>query len=161
MSEPKLFSSYVPTPFGPWIVSATEEAVVACGPRLDPTLGSVRQEDNHPVLNLARQELTEYFLGRRRQFTLPVCFPRGTDFQRRAWGALGHIPFGETWSYREQAEFLKNKNAKRAVGAANGQNPLLILVPCHRVVSSSGGWGGYVAGLAVKRFLLEHERRHL
>ncbi|HAQ65800.1 MAG TPA: hypothetical protein DCR43_08120 [Bacteroidales bacterium] len=84
--------------------------------------------------------------------------PRGTDFQRKVWQLLQEIPFGQTISYLELARRSGNRNLTRAVGAANGQNPIPILIPCHRVIGSNGSLTGFAGGLAVKKWLLEHER---
>ncbi|ATJ81544.1 methylated-DNA--protein-cysteine methyltransferase [Halomonas beimenensis] len=104
----------------------------------------------------ARAQLEEYFDGSRRAFDLPLA-PGGTDFQRRVWGALSTIPFGETRCYAEIAEQLGCKGGQRAVGAANGKNPLAIVVPCHRVIGSDGRLTGYAAGIGRKQWLLAHE----
>ncbi|MGM0784185.1 methylated-DNA--[protein]-cysteine S-methyltransferase [Billgrantia gudaonensis] len=104
----------------------------------------------------ARQQLEEYFSGARQAFDLPLA-PRGTDFQRRVWDALATIPFGETRSYAEIAEQLRCKGGQRAVGAANGKNPIAIVVPCHRVIGSDGRLTGYAGGIGRKQWLLAHE----
>jgi methylated-DNA-[protein]-cysteine S-methyltransferase len=107
-----------------------------------------------------RTQLDEYFAGTRTQFTLDLA-PAGTDFQQRAWLALQAIPFGRTATYAEQAARLGQPTATRAVGAANGRNPIPIVVPCHRVIGSDGSLTGFGGGLASKRLLLEHEARVL
>jgi methylated-DNA-[protein]-cysteine S-methyltransferase len=112
------------------------------------------------VLALAAAQLAEYFAGARRDFSVPLA-PRGTGFQRLVWAELVKIPFGETRSYGELARALDRPSASRAVGAANGRNPLSILVPCHRVIAGSGALTGYAGGLDAKRWLLEHEARQL
>ncbi|MBU4614298.1 methylated-DNA--[protein]-cysteine S-methyltransferase [Prescottella equi] len=101
-------------------------------------------------------QLTEYFAGERTEFTVPLA-PRGTEFQQRVWAALRTIPYGETWSYLQLAEHLGNVAAIRAVAAANGRNPIGIIVPCHRVVGSNGALTGYAGGLGRKQFLLDLE----
>jgi methylated-DNA-[protein]-cysteine S-methyltransferase len=106
----------------------------------------------------AARQLGEYFAGSRTDFDVPLD-PVGTDFQREAWMALLQIPFGETVSYGEQAERMGDRNKARAVGAANGRNPISIIVPCHRVVGSNGSLTGFAGGIATKQFLLDHERR--
>jgi methylated-DNA-[protein]-cysteine S-methyltransferase len=108
-------------------------------------------------LDAAEAQLAEYFAGTRREFDL-VLDPAGTDFQLRAWKALRTIPFGRTVSYGEQAAELGEPGAARAVGAANGRNPLSIVVPCHRVVAASGALTGFAGGLDTKAWLLDHER---
>jgi methylated-DNA-[protein]-cysteine S-methyltransferase len=104
------------------------------------------------------RELREYFAGKRTRFTVPVHL-EGTPFQERAWATMCKIPFGGTISYAEQARSMRAPRAVRAVGSANGANPVPIIVPCHRVVASNGGLGGYALGLAMKRWLLAHESR--
>ncbi|NCV46963.1 MAG: methylated-DNA--[protein]-cysteine S-methyltransferase [Actinobacteria bacterium] len=106
----------------------------------------------------AVRELREYFAGKRTRFTVPVHL-EGTPFQERAWATMCKIPFGGTISYAEQARSMRAPRAVRAVGSANGANPVPIIVPCHRVVASNGGLGGYALGLAMKRWLLAHESR--
>lgn len=106
----------------------------------------------------AVRELREYFAGKRTRFTVPVQL-EGTPFQERAWATMRKIPYGRTMSYAEQATAMRAPRAVRAVGSANGANPVPIIVPCHRVVASNGGLGGYALGLAMKRWLLAHESR--
>jgi methylated-DNA-[protein]-cysteine S-methyltransferase len=113
---------------------------------------------DHAVLDQAVEQLTEYFAGARLEFDLPLA-PDGTDFQQQAWQALVAIPFGETISYGEQAARLGDKKKSRAVGAANGKNPIPIIVPCHRVVGANGKLTGFAGGLNVKAWLLDHEFR--
>ena len=110
-------------------------------------------------LSAAVRQLTEYFAGTRRVFDLPLR-PQGTDFQRRVWRELIEIPYGDTWSYGELAKRISNPSASRAVGLANGRNPISILVPCHRVIGADGSLTGYGGGLDRKRWLLAHEGLH-
>ena len=109
------------------------------------------------VLAEAEGQLGEYFLGARQTFDIDLD-PVGTDFQQAAWTALRMIPYGETISYGEQAFKLGDRRKARAVGAANGRNPISIIVPCHRVVGSSGALTGFAGGLETKAWLLDHER---
>lgn len=111
---------------------------------------------DHPVLRAAERQLGEYFAGGRRAFDLPLDF-RGTAFQRRVWGELLKIPFGETRSYGALAQALGDPGASRAVGAANGRNPISIVAPCHRVIGASGKLTGFAGGVAAKAFLLRLE----
>jgi methylated-DNA-[protein]-cysteine S-methyltransferase len=111
----------------------------------------------HPVLERTRIELDEYFAGKRRDFDLPLD-PAGTDRQRAVWQALCRIPFGETRSYGQLAAAVGNPKASRAVGAANGKNPIAIVIPCHRVIGADGSLTGYGGGLPTKEWLLRHER---
>jgi methylated-DNA-[protein]-cysteine S-methyltransferase len=111
------------------------------------------------VLVLAATQLHEYFAGTRREFDLPLDLD-GTAFQRRAWTALAKIPYGETRSYGEQARRLGVPRAARAIGAANGANPLPIVLPCHRLVGANGSLTGFGGGLETKRWLLDFEAAH-
>ncbi len=113
-----------------------------------------------PTLDKARQELEEYFGGRRREFTVPTEL-HGTPFQLDVWNALAAIPFGETRSYADIARAVGKPKAFRAVGLANGANPLPIVIPCHRVIASGGKLGGYGGGLDAKRRLLAFEKSGL
>jgi methylated-DNA-[protein]-cysteine S-methyltransferase len=115
------------------------------------------ENTGHPVLTQAARELREYFAGERREFTVPLAFS-GTPFQNTVWRALAAIPFGETRSYGELAKAVGSPKASRAVGAANGRNPIPIILPCHRVIGSSGSLTGFGGGLPMKKQLLEHER---
>jgi methylated-DNA-[protein]-cysteine S-methyltransferase len=141
------------TPIGPLGVVASDtglEAVLFDG-------GRIRPEGSSPVLDEAARQLGAYFAGDLTTFDLPLELD-GTDFQRHCWLALASIPYGQTVSYGEQARRLGlGPESARAVGAANGQNPLPIVLPCHRVIAADGSLTGFGGGLHVKRFLLEHE----
>jgi methylated-DNA-[protein]-cysteine S-methyltransferase len=119
-------------------------------------LGDIKEDANHPVLRRAQQQLEEYFAHKRRKFTIKLD-PAGTDFQTRVWNALRTIPFGETRSYGQIAKQIGSQTAVRAVGAANGANPLSIVVPCHRVIGANGKLTGFAGGLKVKARLLALE----
>ena len=114
----------------------------------------------HPILLQAERQLHEYFIGRRRAFTVPLDLS-GTPFQREVWHALLTIPFGETRTYSQIARQIGRPNAARAVGAANGRNPVSIIVPCHRAVGANGDLTGFAGGLDVKRYLLDFEGARL
>jgi len=114
------------------------------------------EEPGHPVLVETERQLAEYFAGRRKQFALKLK-PSGTPFQQKVWKALLTIPFGETRSYAQIAKEIGQPRAVRAVGAANGKNPLSIVAPCHRVVGSRGALTGFAAGLEIKAYLLALE----
>ncbi|HEV7206112.1 MAG TPA: methylated-DNA--[protein]-cysteine S-methyltransferase [Jatrophihabitans sp.] len=124
--------------------------------RQDPAPGWI--EDDTAFDDVSTQ-LGEYFAGTRTDFDLPL-HPTGTAFQLKAWAALREIPYGETRSYGAQAENIGRPTAARAVGLANGQNPISIIVPCHRVVGANGSLTGYGGGLDAKRWLLSHEADH-
>jgi methylated-DNA-[protein]-cysteine S-methyltransferase len=109
------------------------------------------------VLDKARRELDRYFDGKLKAFTAPVA-PEGTPFQQRCWAALQKIPYGATRSYGEQAAAIGSPQASRAVGLANGRNPIAIIIPCHRVIGANGSLTGYGGGMERKKFLLELEQ---
>ena len=108
------------------------------------------------ALRDARGQLLDYFAGTRHAFDLPLA-PVGTDFQVKVWTTLAQIPFGRTWSYGELARHIGEPRAVRAVGAANGRNPLPVILPCHRVIGADGSLTGFGGGLPLKKFLLDHE----
>jgi O-6-methylguanine DNA methyltransferase len=164
----------IPSPLGDLLVTASEnglalvsfldregplphlEALTARGftTATPPGPGAVSLRDR------AATQLREYFLDRLREFDLPLDL-RGTPFQEKVWKCLAGIPFGETWSYGQLALAIGRPGADRAVGAANGRNPLAVVLPCHRVVGSDGSLTGYGGGLHRKRWLLDHERTDL
>jgi methylated-DNA-[protein]-cysteine S-methyltransferase len=158
-----LFSTVTDSPVGPLTIVASDDGVRAVlWPDDDP--GRVRLDDttedpNHPVVAAAVHQLEEYFAGSRTEFDVPID-PVGTEFQRAAWRALQTIPYGATVTYGEQAERIGDRRKARAVGAANGRNPISIIVPCHRVVGAGGDLTGFAGGVATKAWLLDHERRH-
>ncbi len=115
-----------------------------------------RRDDEHPLLRDAELQLSEYFAGRRKTFELPLDFT-GTEFQRRVWNALLKIPYGETRSYAQIAQYIGSPRAVRAVGAANGRNPICIVAPCHRVIGANGKLIGFAGGLHRKAHLLQLE----
>ena len=159
------------TPLGPMLAGATDEGICLLEfadhdhlqrrmRRLDQRLGAAASmPGSHPLLDRLEEQLKAYFAGRIRRFDLPLLMP-GTTFQRKAWAALLEIPYGETRSYRQQAEALGSPRAARAVAGANGANLLAILVPCHRVIAADGGFAGYAGGVWRKHWLLEFERTH-
>jgi methylated-DNA-[protein]-cysteine S-methyltransferase len=118
------------------------------------------EDPDHPVLVETQRQLTEYFAGKRKRFDLKLDFV-GTDFQKSVWAELLKIPFGETRTYGQIAKQLGNENATRAVGAANGRNPIPIVAPCHRVIGASGSLVGFGGGLERKARLLDLERGEL
>ncbi|MFH7804504.1 MULTISPECIES: methylated-DNA--[protein]-cysteine S-methyltransferase [unclassified Acinetobacter] len=120
-------------------------------------LAELIEQVHHPILLETQKQLTEYFAGKRQQFDLPLDF-EGTEFQKKVWQALLTIPFGETRSYRDIAEQIGNVKAVRAVGAANGKNPISIIAPCHRVVGANGKLVGFAGGLENKEILLKIEQ---
>ena len=119
--------------------------------------GSITQKDT-PLISSAKRQLDEYFQGNRKSFDLPLA-PSGTQFQQKVWNALCTIPYGETRSYKEIAAQIQNPKGCRAVGMANNRNPIMIIIPCHRVIGSNGSLVGYAGGLDIKQWLLAHEKR--
>ncbi|KQZ65325.1 cysteine methyltransferase [Sphingopyxis sp. Root1497] len=120
-------------------------------------LGPLTEAPDHPLLVETERQLGEYFAGDRRRFDVPLSFA-GTAFQKSVWAALLAIPFGETRSYGEVAAQIGKPGASRAVGAANGRNPISIIAPCHRVIGSTGKLTGFAGGMEAKQYLLELER---
>lgn len=153
-------SCLIPSPIGLLYMEADEfgicklELCSGCGHGAD----FVEEKDMCVLLRQARMELEEYFAGKRQYFEVPVSLA-GTEFQRKVWESLKKIPYGKTRSYGEIASDIGNPKAARAVGMANNRNPVMILVPCHRVIGKDGSLVGYGGGLEVKRFLLNLENR--
>ncbi len=127
--------------------------------RIEFAAGDERADDDDQVLDEAQRQLAQYFAGERKAFDLPLE-QNGTAFERAVWARLNEIPFGETQTYGQIAAALGKPKASRAVGGACSRNPLLIVVPCHRVIAGTGKLAGFAAGVAVKRALLEHERKN-
>jgi methylated-DNA-[protein]-cysteine S-methyltransferase len=123
-------------------------------------LGPLVEDRDHPILVETERQLGDYFAGSLRAFSIPLDF-NGTDFQKQVWAALLAIPFGETRSYAEIARAVGRPTAFRAVGAANGRNPISIIAPCHRVIGTNGALTGFAGGLKAKQLLLEIERQDL
>jgi methylated-DNA-[protein]-cysteine S-methyltransferase len=160
----ELFSSVIDSPVGPLTIVATDDGVRAIlWPDDDPArvrLDTPTVNSDHHVISMTVTQLTEYFDGERTEFDVPLD-PVGTEFQRAAWEALRSIPYGTTVSYAEQAERMGDRRKARAVGAANGRNPISIVVPCHRVVGADGALTGFAGGTDTKAWLIEHEHRQL
>ncbi|MFN0182161.1 MAG: methylated-DNA--[protein]-cysteine S-methyltransferase [Gemmatimonadales bacterium] len=158
----------VASPVGALVLAAIDEGLVflefATEERLARQIGSLTRHlgttrgGDHPIIDRATTELAEYFAGTRRQFDVPLVI-RGSPFQESVWRELLRIPYGETRAYADVADTLQLKNGQRAVGLANGQNRIAIIIPCHRVIERSGGLRGYGGGVWRKKFLLDHEFR--
>ena len=153
-------SKTIPSPVGRLTLVASDTGLAAVlwehdSPRRVP-LAISGEVPRHPVLREAERQLKEYFAGKRTAFDLPLDF-HGTPFQKRVWQALLKIPFGETRSYGQIARALGKPTAMRAVGAANGKNPISIIVPCHRVIGKDGQLTGFAGGLKAKAHLLKLE----
>ncbi len=160
----------MPSPVGELTLAASERGLAAVyfarhrhGPAATARAVWARDDGRNPasgILARTREQLTAYFSGECTQFDLPLD-PVGTHFQHRVWAELRRIPFGQLTSYGELAHRLGSPGAARAVGAANGRNPISIVVPCHRVVGANGSLTGFGGGIERKRWLLEHEQRVL
>lgn len=151
----------VPSPVGDLILVADDGALVGLyidGQRHLPASHQFGERDDAAPFDAAREQLAEYFAGTRTAFDLPLA-PQGDEFRQRVWTLLREIPFGETRSYGDLARELGDRNLAQAVGAANGRNPIAIVVPCHRVIGADGSLTGYAGGLERKRFLLDHEAK--
>jgi O-6-methylguanine DNA methyltransferase len=159
---------WLASPVGPLLVGATSAAIVmlefSSPDEIAPQLHRLRNQLNRPLvyeatplLNRLRSQLAEYFSGTRQAFDLPLEY-QGSEFQNRVWTALRSIPFGETRSYGAIAAMLGDPGAMRAVGGANGVNPIAIVIPCHRVVNANGTLGGFGGGAWRKQVLLDLER---
>ncbi|BAS26250.1 cysteine methyltransferase [Limnochorda pilosa] len=159
------------TPLGPMVAGATaqglcllefgsEHEVEEQAGRVQQLFGAPPVEGPNPHLETLQEELARYFAGQLREFSLPLVYS-GTPFQRQVWDQLRRIPYGETRSYEDIAIAVRNPKAVRAVGRANGLNPIAIVIPCHRVVNKSGRLGGYGGGLGRKEYLLRLERSTL
>ncbi len=162
------FYTLMESPLGPISLHSDGTAVTGlymAGSGEPPVRGEAGERRTAGVHNAAAGplpeavlQLNEYFAGRRKDFDLPMRLI-GTEFQLRVWAALCEIPYGVTWSYGQLAERIQNPKACRAVGLANGRNPISILVPCHRVIGANGTLTGYGGGIDRKRWLLTHEGR--
>jgi methylated-DNA-[protein]-cysteine S-methyltransferase len=159
--SPTLLTTTIDSPIG--LLTITVEGEELTGLHMHrqrhfPAIPATAERDDAGLAPIVEQ-LEAYFVGERTTFELPLRL-HGTPFQQRVWSALQEIPYGETISYGELARWVGNPNASRAVGTANGHNPVAIVVPCHRVIAAGGGIGGYGGGLDRKRWLLEHEVAH-
>lgn len=146
--------AYYSSPIGTLEIKGNEDGLVSLeflDEVVDPT------EKVHESIKEVTYQLDEYFTGIRKEFGLKLN-PEGTEFQKKVWKELVEIPFGKTWSYLDIALKLGDKNATRAVGNSNGKNPIAIIVPCHRVIGSTGKLTGYAGGLWRKEWLLKHEQ---
>lgn len=143
---------YYPSPIGILKIEATDSGIVA----VNFVSSQDEAESVNTITQHCKQQLQEYFSGERRTFNLPLQ-PKGTDFQQRVWAELQNIPFGKVVSYLEMAKRLGDEKVIRAAAAANGKNPIAILIPCHRVIGTNGDLVGYAGGLDKKKLLLQHE----
>ena len=164
-TKPMLHSTTHVTPVGMLTLVASDRGLRAVlWPKLSPQRAGIsprpHRNQAHPILRKTVQQLDEYFAGSRTSFDLPLDL-EGTRFQLAAWRSLADIPFGTTSTYGQQAAALGIPTAARAVGAANGANPVCIVLPCHRVIGANGSLTGFGGGLPVKQWLLDHEAQVL
>ncbi len=157
-----LYKDYFDTPLGMMEITANDEAVTSIF-FVDQFANQLTRPLAKPQLNkltqLAKQQLLEYYTGERQEFDLPLS-AKGTKFQKSVWAALSKVNYAATCCYADIAESINKPKAVRAVGAANGKNPLTIVVPCHRVIGRDGSLTGYASGLKYKAWLLDHEAKH-
>lgn len=163
------YQSVLPSPLGDLVAIANETHLLllefADSKELEKKLASfdcvITKEifaGWHLILEKVELQLGEYFSGKRKLFSLPLA-PTGTDFQKKSWEALSRIPYGETRSYKEEAVLAWNPKAVRAIGGANNKNPIVIIIPCHRVIWADGNLVGYGGGMERKMWLLENENK--
>lgn len=155
LSEP-LYTAYADSPLGLLMIRASDQAII----ELLPVSRKEQEIRENSLTSQCRKELSQYFAGKRKNFTLPLR-PRGTPFQKKIWTVLQTIPYGCTMTYKEIAEKAGNPKAVRAAGTACGKNPLPILIPCHRVIGSNGSLIGYAFGLPAKKYLLSLEKNDI
>ena len=160
--SPVLYYTTIPSPVGQLRLMASDKGLCAVlfNSGRDAKVsfnGGMERNDEHPILKKAEAQLAEYFSGKRKKFDVKLDM-RGTVFQINAWRELQNIPYGKTISYGEQAKRLGDAKKSRAVGMANGRNPLSIIVPCHRVIGASGALTGFGGGLKTKEYLLDLEK---
>ena len=168
-------SLIIPTPLGDILAIADKDALlilefadskeleykiqkIISFPETTSIPSSRKEWENNPILIQVQEQLSEYFDGKRQIFTIPSK-PYGTEFQKKAWKALEKIPYGETRSYQEEATMIGNPKSVRAIGGANHNNPIVIIIPCHRVIGKSGKLVGYGGGIERKIWLLDHEKK--
>jgi O-6-methylguanine DNA methyltransferase len=154
---PQLFRDTIATPLGDMVAIANEHALLALEFCMTDAAAASADRTRNSVIEQTEAELVEYFAGARRRFDVALA-PAGTPFQQLAWRALLDIPYGTTRSYGQQAQVIGQPTATRAVARANGDNPIAIIIPCHRVIGANGSLTGYGGGLHRKRWLLDLER---
>ena len=160
MNMTQIYYEQMPSPIGPLFLVADDDGLREVRFELDRRPHVPQDGWMHSPQKLAevRRQLEEYFSGERLMFDLPLK-PLGTEFQQSVWHALTTIPYAVTTSYGQISQQIQRPKASRAVGAANGRNPIPIIIPCHRVIGSNGTLTGFAGGLAVKQWLLEHEMK--
>ena len=154
------YGKKIHSPIGMLYLIAEAEALISIDHTCTELFKNSTVSVNHKILEMTHKQLDEYFNRERMSFSIPLNL-KGTLFQQKTWETLSRIPFGKVWSYGEQAHFMKMPKAARAVGGANGKNPIPIIIPCHRVVGSTGKLTGFSGGMQMKIDLLRHEGHQL
>ena len=147
---------YFKSPIGTIELIANNQALLTVH-FVDDSIHEIRRNDNSPILEQAYNQLSEYFSSQRVRFDVPIDLSSGTDFQQKVWKVVADIPLGKTITYTKLAQKLGSEKLVRAVGTANGKNPYLLIIPCHRIIGSGNKLIGYAGGLWRKQWLLEHE----
>ena len=160
MTESEVHYAYTESPLGIILVATSEHGLthVSFQEGTNPVLPHKSWAKDHTSLQPAIEQIRDYFYGELKTFDLPLS-PNGTDFQKKVWAALNTIPCGETTTYGDLAKQLNDPTATRAIASANAKNPLLLIVPCHRVIGNKGDLRGYADGLDIKAALLQHEEK--
>lgn len=159
----QVYFSTMPTPIGELGILADNQAIYRVefiDRHKDAVKENLNSYQENELTKEAKTQLEQYFNSKIKSFNLPLA-PQGTPFRQQTWQALQKIPYGETRYYSQQAELMNNKKAVRAVGAANGANPIAIIIPCHRVIGKDGSLTGYAGGLDRKAWLLNFEQKEL
>ncbi len=154
-----LYFDGITTPIGRLHIVASDEAILRIYFPGEKITEHVERAPKHEIIALAKIQLAEYFAGERRKFDLPLAL-LGTEFQIRVWKTIAKIPYGKTITYADEAKKLRKPDAVRAVGTANGKNPIPIIIPCHRIVPKGGGFGGYSGGVNRKKLLIKLEQHY-
>lgn len=152
-----MFAHIYSTPVGTLLIAEDDGFITHCG--FNSIFPAGYKDEETPLLQRAFTQLNDYFVGQRKEFDLPLK-PLGTPFQKQVWATLQTIPYGQTKSYLEIANQIGNPKACRAVGMANHNNPIGIIIPCHRVVGKNGSLTGYAGGLNIKQYLLDLEQKN-
>ena len=154
----KRYVKYYQFPLGRMKLTSTDSVLLSV--RWDDDDDDSEATRSRPILEQTMEQLDEYFAGERKVFSLSIE-PRGTAFQQKVWRVLRTIPYGQIWSYQDVADAIENPRSARAVGRANNKNPLVIIIPCHRVIGSNGLLTGYAGGVDTKKALLDMEKKQL
>ena len=165
----KIYTDYIKTPIGEMFAGANDDGLCLLEftdrPALPKELDDLKKllnagivEGGHYIIDIVKKQIEEYFNGTRKEFDIQLNFP-GTYFQKNVWAALRKIPYGKTWSYKDLAMLVGNMDSVRAVGKANGENRIAIIIPCHRIIGANGDLVGYGGGLWRKHYLLEFESK--